>query len=83
MHFHIELMDGPVPGCCNAEHDTDSGGFDDRTEGLAIVDTGLLSEPTKYPSAGKGTRDQVSFRIRALNSSNIASCQWGSLRAAR
>jgi hypothetical protein len=51
MHFHIELMDGPVLGCCNAENDTDSGGFDDRTEGLAIVDTGLLSEPTKYPSS--------------------------------
>jgi hypothetical protein len=38
---------------------------------------------TKLTPAGRGTRDRVSFLIRALNSSSIALYQWGSCSATR
>ena len=40
--LHVELAYGSVSGCSNAEDGADRGRLDDRTEGLVVVDAGLL-----------------------------------------
>jgi hypothetical protein len=48
--FDIQLMDGPLVGCGDAEDHTDRGRFHHRGECFIIVHTFLLSETTKNPT---------------------------------
>ena len=46
----VQLVDRPVGGDGEGEHDTDGGRLDDGRERLAKVDAGLLREAAKNPT---------------------------------
>ena len=49
--LHVELMDGPGVRDGEAEDDPYRGRFDNKTEGLIVVDAVLLREPANNPPA--------------------------------
>jgi hypothetical protein len=38
--FHVDLLNGPGKGDSSSEHRANSGRFDNRAEGLIVVDSG-------------------------------------------
>jgi hypothetical protein len=92
----IELMDRLVPGEGEGEDGVNSGELDDRAEGLVIVHSRTLGEPsdvslwrkshlsvTTLVPGGHSTRSQVWLARRAACSSSIARRKCGSPRAMR
>jgi hypothetical protein len=49
--LYIELMNGPGEGDGQGEHRADGGWLDHRTEGLIVVDAGLMGEAVKNPTS--------------------------------
>jgi hypothetical protein len=47
--FYVELLNGLGTGDSSSEHRANSGRFDNRAEGLIVVNTGALSETPKDP----------------------------------
>jgi hypothetical protein len=65
--FDVKLMDGPRFRGDNGKNHMDCGWLDDRTEGFAIINTGLLSETTNHPSSFIARERAVGVELVAKN----------------
>jgi hypothetical protein len=65
--LHIELLKRPVVGGNNGEHHVDGGWFDNRAEGLIVVDTRALCEPTEDPASLVTVESPIRERLVGKN----------------
>jgi hypothetical protein len=47
----VELVHGPTSGDSQSQHSPDGGKIDDRADGLIVVHTEALSEPSEDPTS--------------------------------
>jgi hypothetical protein len=47
--FHVELLNGPIPGDSESWHRANGGRFHNRAESLTVVDPRALSEAPEDP----------------------------------
>ena len=65
--LHIHLMNRPVVRECNRENRPDSGRFDDRAEGLTIINSMLLSKTVKDPTSLVAVEGAVGAKLVGEN----------------
>jgi hypothetical protein len=47
----VELVHGPTPRDSQSQHSPDGDRLDDRAEGLIVIHSGALSEPSENPTS--------------------------------
>ena len=74
----VQLTERPRVGGGDAEDDADGSGFDDGGESFPVVDAGLLSETTQYPTSFVPCQGPVGMKrvmVDPLAGHNIATCR--------
>jgi len=63
----VKLMNRPIPGVSYSENCTDSGWFDNGTEGFLVVNAGALSEAAKDPTSLLTVQRAISMKFMFEN----------------
>ena len=61
--LHVELMDRPVPRVCQGEDSANGGWFDDRDEGLVVINTEALCKSAKDPTSLVSFQGTISMKL--------------------
>jgi hypothetical protein len=61
--FDVQLVNWPIPRMSEGEHYANSGRFDNGTERLIVVNTGMLGEATKDQSRLVSVQGAISMKF--------------------